>query len=381
MTTLKILGIDDEQGMRLGIERALEAFVIDIPDIREQVDFKVALAETGEEAVRLIKENPPDILLLDYKLPGINGLEVLDQTAENNTDMLTIMITAYASIETAVAATKQGAYDFLPKPFTPSDLKHTVRKAATRIMLARKARDLEAEKKRVRFEFIRVLGHELKAPLSSISSYLYIFRDHVLGDNVCEYDEMIERCFLRLDQMRKLIVDLLDMTRLESGQRNRNIAEIALRQAAIDAIELVKGQAEKRNITIDLVCEESTGINGDRQELDMILNNLLSNAVKYNRVDGGVNVNIHRSADNIIIKVADTGLGMSDDEKKKLFGEFVRIRNSKTREILGSGLGLSILKRLAELYNGRIDVDSEPDKGSTFTVTLSDAEKRTEPDE
>lgn len=381
MTTLRILGIDDEQGMRLGIERALEAFVIEIPDIREQVDFKVSLAETGEEAVKLIKENPPDILLLDYKLPGINGLEVLDQTAENNADMLTIMITAYASIETAVAATKQGAYDFLPKPFTPSDLKHTVRKAATRIMLARKARDLEAEKKRVRFEFIRVLGHELKAPLSSISSYLYIFRDHVLGDNVCEYDEMIERCFLRLDQMRKLIVDLLDMTRLESGQRNRNIAEIALRQSAADAIELVKGEAEKRNITIDLVCEENVGILGDRQELDMILNNLLSNAVKYNRVDGSVNVNIHRSADNIIIKVADTGLGMTDDEKKKLFGEFVRIRNSKTREILGSGLGLSILKRLAELYNGRIDVDSEPDKGSTFTVTLSDAEKRTEPDE
>ncbi len=125
MTTLRILAVDDEDGMRLGIDRALGDCQLDIPEIKDVVDFRVQLAETGEEAVALIREEAPDVLLLDYKLPGINGLDVLAQTAGDTPDMLTVMITAYASIETAIAATKQGAYDFLPKPFTPADLRHT----------------------------------------------------------------------------------------------------------------------------------------------------------------------------------------------------------------------------------------------------------------
>ncbi len=380
MTSLRILGIDDELGMRAGIERALESFVVDITDVGEQVDFVIELAETGEEAVKLITENPPDILLLDYKLPGINGLEVLDQTAEKTADMLTIMITAYASIETAIAATKHGAYDFLPKPFTPADLKHTVRKAATRIILARKARELEADKKRVRFEFIRVLGHELKAPLSSISSYLYIFKDHVMGEEMVAYDEMTERCFIRLEQMRKLIVDLLDMTRLESGEKNRTLVDIDMKQASEDSVELVREEAEGRGIKINLHCGDVTMV-GDRMEVDMILNNLISNSVKYNHDEGTVDIAVNRLNDMVVVSVADTGVGMTEEERGKLFGEFVRIRNEKTREILGSGLGLSILKRLAELYGGVIEVESEPDKGSTFTVKLKDAEKKADCDE
>ena len=99
------------------------------------------------------------------RCPGISGLEVLDGSPDLQTEMLTIMITAYASIETAVPATKRGAYDFLAKPFTPDELRNTIRKAATRLVLAKQARKLAEEKRQVRFQFIRVLGHELKAPL------------------------------------------------------------------------------------------------------------------------------------------------------------------------------------------------------------------------
>ena len=143
--------------------------------------FTVDQAESGEEALEKIDRNPPDILLLDHKMPGISGLEVLDRLAGRETDMLTIMITAYASIETAVAATKRGAYDFLAKPFTPDELKSTIRKAAARLVLAKQARQLAEEKRRVRFEFIRVLGHELKAPLNAVAGYLDILQTSSTG--------------------------------------------------------------------------------------------------------------------------------------------------------------------------------------------------------
>ena len=380
MTPLQILVVDDETGMRLGIERALQDFHVTVPDVEGEVGFALRLAETGEEAVERIAEQVPDILLLDYKLPGMNGLDVLARTADHAIDMLTIMITAYASIETAIAATKQGAYDFLPKPFTPAALRHTVRKAAARVILARRARELEAEKRRVRFEFIRVLGHELKAPISAVAGYLYLLRDKTLGDQLAPYGELVDRSLLRLDQMSKMIRDLLDMTRMESGEKNRVLESLDLVSCTREALEVGQAEAVQRGIEIALHAPDCLPMRADRGELDMVLNNLISNAVKYNRDQGRVDITVGREGDTVTIAVADTGVGMTEADRDKLFGEFVRLKNAKTRRTLGSGLGLSILKRVVELYGGAIVVESEPDRGSTFTVTLKDAgEKADEP--
>jgi signal transduction histidine kinase len=183
--------------------------------------------------------------------------------------------------------------------------------------------------------------------------------------------QFIERSSLRLQQMRKLIVDLLDMTKIESGKRDRKLVPLNLRAAAENAIELATPAANARKIGISLESPAEIMLMADSGELDMILNNLISNAVKYNRDEGQVFVRLQQSAEqNIVIQVADTGIGMSAEEQQKLFKEFSRIKNAKTANILGSGLGLSILKRLAEMYNGDISVKSEPDKGTTFTLEI-----------
>ena len=370
MITLNVLAVDDEAGMRSGIQRSLERFEVEVPEAQERVRFQVEEASTGEDAVSRIVETPPDILLLDYKLPGISGIDVLNQTVEQQDDMLTIMITAYASIDTAITATKKGAYDFLPKPFTPRDLKHSVRKAAIRLVLARRAKALAAENRRVRFEFTRVLGHELKAPIAAVSGYLYLMRDHILGDDITAYDAAVGRSLKRLDQMRKLIVDLLDMTRLESGEKVRAMELLNMREVVSSAWELVETEAKRHDIT--LIQEGSDGVEiwADRGEMDMMLNNLVSNAVKYNRDGGRVTVTVAMGEEGLCIDVADTGIGMKPEDVEKLFGEFVRIKTDQTRNILGSGLGLSILKRLASLYGGEISVTSVPDSGSTFRMQL-----------
>jgi two-component system, sensor histidine kinase and response regulator len=182
MDILRVLVTDDELGMRLGVARTLRDFTVQVPDVEETIGFAVEEADSGEAALEKIRALRPDILFLDHKMPGMSGLEVLDATRDLQSEMLTIMITAYASIETAVQATKRGAYDFLAKPFTPDELRNTTRKAAARLALAKQARKLAEEKRQVRFQFIRVLGHELKAPLNAVEGYLRLLQEGRLGD-------------------------------------------------------------------------------------------------------------------------------------------------------------------------------------------------------
>lgn len=372
MDKLRVLVTDDEPGMRLGVSRTLRDFTVRIPDVDGDVAFAVEQAETGEAALEIIERSPPDILLLDHKMPGMSGLDVLDRLAGMSLDMLTIMITAYASIETAVTATKRGAYDFLAKPFTPDELKNTVRKTAARLILAKQARRLAEEKRQVRFQFIRVLGHELKAPLNAIDGYLQMIKDRTLGDDLSAYGESVERSMVRIEGMRKMIADLLDMTQIESGNKNRRLETVDLAAVARLAAETLAPQAAAREITMEIHGDPSLVMTADRGEMEMIFNNLLSNAIKYNRQGGRVDATLSKANDRVTIQVADTGIGMSGDEVERLFGEFVRIRNEKTRDILGSGLGLSIVKKLATLYGGETQVESRPGEGSTFSVTVRD---------
>jgi signal transduction histidine kinase len=237
-------------------------------------------------------------------------------------------------------------------------------------MLERQARRLAEEKRRVRFEFVRVLGHELKAPLGAIAGYLDILATRTLGNDIGAYGQVVARSRVRLDQMSKLIEDLLDLTRIESGQIAREIVTVDLGDALRDAVESASRTAEERGIRIETATGGDLHLTGDRREIDMILNNLLSNAVKYNRDGGRVSVRIDGEPEHLRIEVSDTGIGMTPEETARLFGEFVRIRNAKTRNILGSGLGLSIIRKITQMYDGDVTVRSQPGVGTTFTVAL-----------
>ncbi|HNR32709.1 MAG TPA: ATP-binding protein [Candidatus Hydrogenedentes bacterium] len=374
METVNVLVVDDELGIRAAVSRVLRGFTVAVPDFELEVGFDVSEAESGEQALDIIQATPPQILLLDNKLPGISGMEVLEQVAPLGLDMHIVIITAYASIETAVRATKQGAFDFLPKPFTPTDLKSTVRKTTKHLVVTRHAKALAAEKRRLRFQFISVLAHELKAPLNAVEGYLNILRDPGLVKDERVHHEFIERCLVRTGFMRKMIVDLLDLTRIESGERPREIQDCDLVHAARAALDTAAPDARERGIVLALHADGPIPLRADPAELAIMLNNLVSNAVKYNRDQGRVDVTLRRRNGEAVIAVSDTGIGLTKDEAAKLFNDFVRIKNEKTANILGSGLGLSTVKKLALLYGGDIKVASDPDKGSTFTLTVRDAD-------
>ncbi len=370
---LRILVVDDEEGMRLAVERALRNFVCRVEEADAEVSFRVELSESGEDALAKIAAAPPELMLLDYKLGGITGIDVLNRILERRLDILVVMITAYASLETAVQATKLGAYDFLAKPFTPEELKTVVRKAVRHHILQRQARNLAEERKKIRFQFLSVLAHELKAPLAAVEGYLRILQDDKVAADPESTRRMVERSLVRLEGMSKLIFDLLDLTRIESGQKQRTLRSVDAVEIAQRAIETAQPAARDKGVSISLVAEAPVVLQADPGEIEIILNNLVSNAVKYNKAGGTVKVRCRAEAGQVILQVADSGIGIAPEDTGRLFLEFSRIKNEHTRNILGSGLGLSIVKRLAHLYGGTVEVESQPGVGSTFTVRLSTA--------
>lgn len=370
MQNLKVLVVDDEPGICSGVKRILGKFTVSYPFMDEERGFDVHEAYTGEEAIELIKKEPPDIVLLDNKLPGIQGTEVLDYINKNHREIVVMIITSYASLELAVKATEKGAYDFIPKPFTPQELKSSMEKVTKHLFLKVMTKRLNKEGKELRFQFLSVLSHELKSPLNAVEGYLKIMQERQAGNQISDYDDIIERSLQRITGMRTLIMDLLDLTKIQSDKKEKQFENVNLLDITKNAIETVSPYAIQKDVEVNLHAKEDIPFYADPNDMEIVLNNLISNAVKYNYKEGSVDVYLEKDSEQITIKVSDTGIGMTEEEKSKLFNEFVRIKNEKTRNITGSGLGLSIVKKVIELYQGDIKVDSEPEKGSTFTVML-----------
>lgn len=370
MDILKVLVVDDEPGIRGGVSRVLRGFTVDYPFMDEGIGFEITEASTGEEAIELLKSVLPDIVLLDNKLPGIYGVEVLNLIKKNYPSILVIMITSYASLDLAVKATKEGAYDFVPKPFTPQELKASMESVTKHIFLRKMTKTLKKEGKEVRFKFLSVLSHELKSPLNSIEGYLNIMKEKQAGENIQDYMGMIDRSLSRVSGMRNLIMDLLDLTKLDADKSIRERNQVDLVKIANSAMDLMMPYAIQKDLDMQVDSLDEMFYNADAEEMEIVLNNLISNAVKYNKQGGKVICKIENLNNQIILKIIDTGIGISEEDQGKLFGEFSRIRNDSTKYIAGTGLGLSIVKTITDRYDGRIEVHSSLEDGSEFIVYL-----------
>lgn len=370
MAVLKVLVIDDEPGIRSGVSRILNNFHVTYPFMDEDYTFQVTEAGTGEEGVSILENEMHDILLLDNKLPGMQGVDVLEFIRKRNFDIVVAMITSYASLDVAIRATRDGAIDFIPKPFTPQELKSSIENITKQQYLKRITHKMQQEGKKIRYQFLSVLSHELKAPLNAIEGYLRMMQEKQAGDLVDDYSTPIERSLQRIQGMRNLIMDLLDFTKIRLERKEEKIQEVNLREVASGAMVTVQPYAIQMDVALSLNVISDVVIMADPSDMEIIFNNLISNAVKYNKSGGKAEISIGDSESEAVITISDTGIGITKNDTENLFTEFVRIKNEKTRNISGSGLGLSIVKKVVELYYGTIDVESTPDVGTTFTIRL-----------
>jgi two-component system, sensor histidine kinase and response regulator len=299
MAVLKVLVVDDEPGIRSGVTRILKNFHVTYPFMEEDYTFEVIEAATGEEGIEILEKDMPDIMLLDNKLPGIQGVEVLEYVRKKNYDIVVAMITSYASIDVAIRATRDGATDFIPKPFTPQELKSSIENITKQQYLRKITHRLKQEGKKVRYQFLSVLSHELKAPLNAIEGYLRMMQEKQSGEMVDDYATPIDRSLQRIQGMRNLIMDLLDFTKIRLERREEKMQEVDLKEVASNAIITVQPYAIQKDLTMKLNVNCNSVVTADPADMEIIFNNLLSNAVKYNVPKGFVDITINGCDDTV----------------------------------------------------------------------------------
>lgn len=216
-----------------------------------------------------------------------------------------------------------------------------------------------------------MVSHELKAPIAAVYGFLKLMIDENFKLNEEQKKDYIQRSMVRLDGLLKMVNDLLDISRMELKTVRREIRKIYLTEIIKNILELFQVEIQKSNISVNFNYQQNSFcIDADADEITRLFTNLISNAIKYNRPSGSITISINQTGNFIVTEIKDTGIGMKEEEKKKLFSEFFRAKNEFTKNISGTGLGLSIVKRIVDSYSGKIEVESEYGFGTTFRIYL-----------
>ena len=360
-----ILVIDDEDSMHDSCTQSLE---------RE--GHRVLCAYTGSEGLQVLREERPDAVLLDLKLPRRNGINVLQEISAIDPTIVTVVITGYATIETAVEAMKYGASDFLPKPFTPDELRLIVNRALEKRKLLVKTKKLEEEKNRIKENFVTIITHELRSPLVAVEQYFEVILGGIAGDIQDTQREILTKCKRRVMWLLSLVNEWLSMARIQDTLSLKEPNECSIDGVLQEAIDLVRIQAEEKNIDIIFTIPDAIpAFMGNHELLVHLFMNLFSNAIKYNQPGGRIVSTVTDMGDSLNMRIQDTGMGIPEECIPFIFDEFYRVRRNSvdaTRKYrdTGTGLGLTIVKKIVDAHNGDIRVESQVDVGSTFTVTL-----------
>ncbi len=367
--TVRVLVVDADADTRRMAAESLRGRAVPLPGGGDAV-LEVEEAASSCRCCARIAAFSPDILILDNELSCAAGADLMAQAREGRSELAVIMTEASPSYAEAVNVARRGAVDFLPKPFTPEQLLEGVARALRFLEETRLERLHALEKRRIRLEFVSVLAHELKAPLAAAESALQILDAGTLGDALPPYAPLVARALARLEAARGMVGDLLDLTRVESGERPRSLEFFDLGETARTVLEEAAPAARGRAVTLSLDAPAPFMVRADRWEMESILQNLLSNAVKYNREGGSAALRLWQDGEHVFVEAHDTGIGMTPAEIGGLFREFGRVRKRETEHITGSGLGLALVRKLAALYDGGVAVESVPGEGSVFTVRL-----------
>lgn len=363
-----ILVIDDETGMREGCRRALTP-------AGYTVDTAADLA-TGRD---LARSRNYDLFLLDVMLPDGSGLDLIDPILRQDPNAICIVITGFGSIQMAVEAVRRGAYDFLSKPFSSDELLMAVGQGLERRQLkaieaqAEELAQAKAELERldeVKGQLMLKVAHELRAPVAAVQSYInLILAGYITGN---ELNPTLSRVQDRLQEMLDLISDLLELARLKQT-REQVISEASpqpMAEILKEVCELFQEQAQEKKQSFQVEILDHPVILADRDYLKHIWTNLISNAIKYTPEGGRIVVSLEADESKLIGTVADSGIGIAEEDMPHLFQDFFRTDQAKASGEIGTGLGLSIVKQIVESYGGEIKVTSRLGQRTRFTFIL-----------
>lgn len=473
----KILVVDDEKVIRNGCHEVLT-----------QDGYEVILAENGELGLKMIEKAHFDVILLDLMMPGLSGFDVLSHVKALHPDTSIVVITGFATIENSIEAMKKGAFDFIPKPFSPDQLRVVVNKA---IEHTGALKDIANEKSRMRVlinliasgvmvtdvekrlvlanpafmkimgfqgddiigrpftelvqqeqlqqmvertlsmaesevtelpeeleiprngegvtatyvarcrpfrdrigrnlgtitvlsditylkeinqrqsDFVSMVAHEIRGPMNSVMAQIKVIQDGLAGDVTQKQGEILGRASEKIGGLVTLSSELLDLAKREAGL-------VALERKSFNMTGLLKDQvnfhqpkAQAKRIQLKLdPLPDLPPVLANKQNMEEVLSNLIANAINYTPEGGRITVAARLEKHHLCISVTDTGMGIEKEDLNRIFDRFYRVKNEKTRYIIGTGLGLPIVKSIVEAHDGMIRVESKPDHGSTFYVYI-----------
>jgi signal transduction histidine kinase len=383
----RVLVVDDEEPVMLTIEGILE---LD--------GYAVTATSSGAHALELLKTEHFDVMLTDLCLEEVDGLALIHELHERSPESVAIMLTGYASLDSAVKALREGAYDYLYKPCDVLELRTAVARGLERCQLARMLRDrvddlvqanetiralnleLEARVEKATAElreqitakddFMATVSHDLKSPLTFIKGMAGLKRRRaVVTPETQPLLDALEQIESSAGRMAQQLDELVDASRLQVGR------SLDLRCSPTDLVGLARSAAAERQLTSDRhVLRVTTELpelvgNWDEIRLGRVLDNLLDNAVKYSPRGGAIEVVISQDGDSAVASVSDFGVGIPEADLTHVFERFRRGANVEGR-IPGTGIGLAGVRAIVELHKGHITVESRVGHGSTFTLRL-----------
>ena len=395
----RILLVDDNEGM-----------LCTLGDILEQQGYIVNTFGQGGHALKWMKENEFSVVVLDIKLADMNGMDLLGQIRLLNPEASVIMMTGCASAETAVESMRKGAYSYIVKPFDANELITLIQKALKEIRLTRNNRELinqlqlynrnlekykksleertrelelaieraqlmaeEAESaNKAKSMFLANMSHEIRTPMNAIIGFAQLMADEDLPPDQKEYIGMISSAG---ENLLSLINDILDFSKVEAGRLEISLDDYSLDELCNYMQSLMEPMARRKGIDFAVIKESTlpSVIRTDPIRVRQCLTNLIGNAIKFTKA-GYVHLkvsfeqNIEQSL--IHFDVEDTGIGISEEKYEQIFHAFSQADGSTTRKFGGTGLGLTISRRLSKLMGGSISVKSQPEVGSVFTFTI-----------
>ncbi|MBE9127519.1 MULTISPECIES: hybrid sensor histidine kinase/response regulator [unclassified Coleofasciculus] len=348
-----------------------------IQTILETEGYDISLVSNGSEALAEVEKYPPDLILLDVMMPNMDGYEVTRRIRQNSSLSFIpiLLITAYEQ-SSAIEGLDAGADDFIRKPVDVGELLARVRS----LLRLKHSIDQQEQLARQREDFVSRLTHDLRTPLVAADRMLNLMEKGAFGELPPSTTEAITAMVQSNKNLLEMVNTVLEVYRHDAGSKLLTFVPVDVGDIAKDVIQELKPLASEKELALTLDFKEKSDtvsfeVMGDRLELRRVLTNLIGNAIKFTET-GSVDVRLRitpATPDNqeeppawITVVVQDTGAGISPEVKATLFERFRQGKHKRS----GSGLGLYLSRRIAEAHQGKIEVETEVDKGSVFTLYL-----------